>query len=152
MPMADVFIFVPQSYFQRENKHGKISVDTISVGIYVLSVTPNLLITYHRANNLPVLFYGIYHHSTPVTVHTTLSYNIMCTDIHDEINQNLMEDHKEFLISHQRYGHENIQWCQYFMRYHKYKTGRGNIVTKIPVIDSNNPDACNCNTPLCMDF
>ena len=152
MPMADVCLFGPQSYFRRDNKHRKMSVDTISVGIYVLGVTPNLLITDHRANILPMLFYDICHHSTSVTVHAKLSYNIMCTDIHDEINQNLMEYQKELLISHQRYGNENIQWCQSFMRYHKYKTGRGNSITKTPVIDSNNPDSCNFNTPLCMDF
>ena len=128
------------------------SVDTISVGIYVLNVTPNILITYHRENHIPVLFYDIFHHSTLFTVHATLSYNRMCTDIHDDINQNLVEDQKEFLVYHQRYGHENIQWCQSFMRYHKYKTGRGNIITTTPVDDSNNPDACKCNTPLCMDF
>ena len=56
VPTSDIRIFSPQSYFQREKKNSKISVDENFVGFYGLIGTPHICVPYHKAKNLRMLF------------------------------------------------------------------------------------------------
>ena len=142
--MADIQIFIPKSYFQRDKKHGKISLDENILRLYWINGTPLLCVPYHKANNMPILFDVVGQHSAPIMIHATLSSDIMYTAVHYEINQILASYPKEFLLVHQRYVNSNTQWCKSFMWDQRYETERVNIITETLLIAYKNPASHSC--------
>ena len=98
------------------------SVDANFVGIYGLNRCPCLLLPYYTENKMPMLFDVFGQSSALITVHSTQSDGRMYTSVHDEVNPNLIEVQKDFLIVYLQYVHLKIQCCQSFMRDKKYKT------------------------------
>ena len=107
VPNADVRLFSPQAYFQKEG--GSMSADHAAITLAGLKGA-TLTVPYHARSNLPMIF-GVSLEPKSFLTFDCCAQRIALS-VTDELNQNLTAAQKELLHKHHVFGHAHMQWCQ----------------------------------------